>query len=186
MLDLPDGHRRRRGPAVGVARFVWLLIFGGSLAALSLAIWSLSDGMRSVMEIGGSCGDDPTYGFYQPCPDGVAQAIMLGVFGGLVSAGVSVLAAWRGRVPQLGILAWPAMFAVLGWNFLDFGRGTVSADGLVIPADSGLIICGLLFEAMAIIPVLVVLYFATIGRRHIIDLRGRSSVASQPVSLVKY
>ena len=185
MLDLPDDPRRR-APSVGFARLVWLLLFGASLAGLTLAIWSLSDGMRAVMEIGGSCGDDPTYGFYQPCPDGVASSIMLGVFGGLFAAGVSVLAAWRARVPQLGLLAWPALFGVLGWNFLDFGvRATVSSDGGVPPGDSGLLICGVVFEAMAIIPVLVVLYFATIGRTHIIHLRGRTAAVSQPVSLVK-
>ena len=179
----------RAAPTNGLRRLCWSALYGGCLAGLVLAIVAVSQGMRAVLEIGGSCGDDGTYGLVVPCPDGVAESLMGGIFGGIIAAAVCILAAWRAGLPQLSILAWPLLFGLLGWNFLEFGlSGFAGVGESATGGDSGLVICGVVFEAMALIPTLGLLYYAvvrSIQRRRPDSLRGRTAVANAPVSMVK-
>ena len=92
-------------------------------AGLATSITVLFLGMRAVMDIGGACASGGPYVPVQPCPEGVAllmPAGMLGLFGfgalGL-HGGARLGGGWAGLV----LLAWPALFISLGWNFLQYG-----------------------------------------------------------------
>lgn len=137
-------------PADGrtLARKVVLTFVGalGFAAALTLLFY----GMRSVMDIGGSCASGNTpFEIARPCPDGIAGVMVGSIFGGLFFLAVY---AFNVVGPNLTLLAWPALFLSLGWNFLEYGVNPPGdADGLVW----GWLICGIVFVAMGGIPLLI-------------------------------
>ena len=130
---------------------LWLCVAAGGLAA---CITLLFLGMRAVMDIGGACASGGPYVPVQPCPDGVALLMplgMLGLFGfGALGlwAGGRVGGGWAGLV----LLAWPALFISLGWNFLQYGI----APPVELEPDGGPIwgwlIPGVLFVLMGAVP----------------------------------
>jgi hypothetical protein len=85
------------------------------------------------------------------CPDGAAPATILGIFGWFAGAGLLMVggAAIGGGWGLAPLLAWSALFGALGWNFLQYSV----AGGSV---DPGWLVCGIVFEAMAIGPLLVI------------------------------
>src|SRR3954468_11412113 len=99
-------------------RFVLLL--AGGVAGLAMSITLVFLGMRAVMDIGGACADGGPYVSAQSCPDGATPALLLGIFGGFGFGALGAVSGSRvggyGWVPLLG---WTALFASLGWNFLD-------------------------------------------------------------------
>ena len=106
--------------------------------------------MRAVMDIGGACADGGPYVPAQPCPDGATPALFLGIFGvfgfGALGAVYGSRVGGYGWVPLLG---WTALFATLGWNFLDYGLvNPPEGQGIVW----GWLIPGILFEVMAWVP----------------------------------
>ena len=114
------------------------------LVAITLT-WTFL-GMRSVMDVGGACADGGPYVSAQPCPDGswmLAVAIPVMVISSMVG---SLVASGMGA-PILLFPMWGILFGSLGWNFLEYGA--LSGD-LVW----GWIICGVVFELMAL-PVLL-------------------------------
>jgi hypothetical protein len=141
--------RERRIPSVADV-LLYLLGIAGVAAGITITFL----GMRAVMEVGGSCADGGPYVSAQPCPEGVALATLVGILGGIASL---FLAAWKGTVIGDGatsvlFLAWPALFGALGLNFLLYG--------LDPPGDEpgwawGWLICGVVFWAMALAPLLV-------------------------------
>jgi hypothetical protein len=143
-----------------------LLVLGAAfgLAASITFVWL---GMRAVMDIGGACADGGPFVPVQPCPVGAPAALTLGMlglfaFGGLgIYAGVKVGGPWS----ALPLLAWPALFLSLGWNFLEFGLTAGAEDGLVW----GWIIPGVLFVLMGGVPLWVV----WLGRRSTTPIAAR-------------
>jgi hypothetical protein len=113
-------------------RGVALLLIGA--AGLAACLTWVFLGMRAVMDIGGACADGGPFVPVQPCPEGVPLLMTLGIFGLFAFGG---LAAWGGgRVGggwvALPLLAWPALFLSLGWNFLQYGfapPADVAPDG---------------------------------------------------------
>ena len=108
-----------RAPVTIGSAALFLLGIGG--LTFSLTILWLS--MRAVMGIGGACASGGPYVPAVECPDVVVALTPLSVFGLFIFGG---LAAWGGS--RLGggwvgliLLAWPALFLSLGWNFLEFG-----------------------------------------------------------------
>jgi hypothetical protein len=121
------------------------------VAAMAACVTLVFLGMRSVMDVGGACADGGPYVSAQPCPDGVAAAMFLGIFGLFVSGAL----VWRygSRIGEpfesLPFLAWPALFCSLGWNFLQYGLFSP-------PEGQGIVwswlIPGILFELMGLVP----------------------------------
>ena len=102
-------------------RDVLLLALGAAGTALCITLMYL--GMRGVMDVGGACADGGPYVSAQPCPDGVAVAMVLASFGLFLFGGI---ATWYGsRVGGIWtaapLLAWSGLFLALGWNFIDYG-----------------------------------------------------------------
>ena len=134
-------------------RILDLGLFLVGVAGMATAITLVFLGMRAVMAIGGSCAEGGPYVSARACPDGATPAMLLGIFGGIAATG---LAAWKGAAlggafASVWILGWPALFGSLGWNFLEFGLGLHTfPDGSNPGGDLSLVICGVVFEAMAI------------------------------------
>jgi hypothetical protein len=141
-------------PALDVRAVVEVLV---ATAGLATSLTVLFLGMRAVMDIGGACASGGPYVPVRPCPEGVAllmPAGMLGLFGfgalGL-HGGSRLGGGWAGLV----LLAWPALFISLGWNFLQYG--------IAPPADLepeggpiwGWLIPGVVFVLMGAIPLWV-------------------------------
>ena len=169
----PETRRAAITLPSGMRRWAWAAALAASLGALGIFIAMMSSSMRAVMAIGGSCGDDPAYITVPPCPEGIVGPIMIAGFGGLLAAGLSGLAAWRLRLPQVGLLGWPALFGVLGWNFIDYAS-PVSVDGMVGEFNTSWMFCGVLFEAMAVLP--LVLVYLVVRMRRRLRAAERSSI----------
>ena len=132
----------------------WLLVAAFGLAA---CITLLFLGMRAVMDIGGACAEGGPFVPVQPCPEGVALVMPLGMLG---LFGFGALGFWAGaRVgggwAALPLLAWPALFISLGWNFLQYG---VAPPADLEPGGGpvwGWLIPGILFVLMGAVPLWV-------------------------------
>lgn len=126
-----------------------ILTFVGA-AGVAIGMTLLFYGMRSVMDIGGSCasGNVP-FEIARPCPEGVGLVMVGGIFGGLFALGVY---AWNVVGPNLTMLAWPALFLSLGWNFLEYGFAPPDGFG---GTAVGWIVCGVLFVLMGGGPLLL-------------------------------
>jgi hypothetical protein len=144
-----DDPRGRSAPSLAD---VLLYLLG--IAGLAAGITLLFLGMRAVMDVGGYCAEGGPYVIETQCPEGAVAATLLGIFGGL--AGL-FLAIWKGaaigeRAVGVVFLAWPALFGVLGLNFLVYGFDP--------PGDGagwawGWLICGGVFWVMAFGPLLI-------------------------------
>ena len=126
---------------------VCLAAFG--LAACLTLVWL---GMRAVMDIGGACADGGPFVPVQPCPEGAPLALTFGIFGLFGFGGLGIYAGMRvgGPWAALPLLAWPALFGSLGWNFLEYGF--TFQPGEVI---WGWVIPGVIFVAMAVGPLAI-------------------------------
>lgn len=141
-------------PADPRLRDVLLLALGiGGLVACVTLVFL---GMRSVMDVGGACAEGGPYVPAQACPEGSTAALLLGIFGGFgfgalaLVSGSRVGGLWAGAAILIG---WSGLFAALGWNFLEYGwLNPPPGEGIVW----GWLIPGVLFEAMALGPILLV------------------------------
>jgi hypothetical protein len=133
--------RERRSPVV-----VGLLVACVVVVALTLT-WTFL-GMRAVMDVGGSCAEGGPYQIAQPCPDG-AVLLSAAIPVMLVSAMLGSALALLSRAPNLLVPMWALLFGSLGWNFLEYG---FTDAGPVW----GWVVCGVVFEAMALPAVVVV------------------------------
>ena len=127
---------------------VWIFL---TLAGVACAMTSLYLGMRMVMEIGGACASGNTpFEPTRPCPQGTGLLVGASIPIGLVLMGGYVLGTSRYRIPSFALLAWPALFLSLGWNFLEFGLNPPGGGG---PAW-GWLVCAILFMLMGGLPLL--------------------------------
>ena len=133
-----------------------LFLLGIAGLTFSLTILWLS--MRAVMGIGGACASGGPYVPAVECPDVVVALTPLSIFGLFIFGG---LAAWGGS--RLGgawsaliLLAWPALFLSLGWNFLEFGlRPPGGEPGEVVWSW---LFCAVVFFLMGGLPLLGVIW----------------------------
>lgn len=142
---LPDAPTTSREEQAAGAPYAKILVVYACVlvSGMSLAWAFLS--MRAVMGVGGSCGGDGTY-VAAPCPDGswlIALAIPALLISMFVGSGVGMSIG----APALLLPMWGFLFGLLGWNFFEFGFGGGGRDGDI---EVGLIVCGVLFWAMAL------------------------------------
>lgn len=150
----------------------------GAVARLLVSVFGLAAcvtviflSMRAVMDIGGACGSGGPYVPVQPCPDGVAALMTIGMlgifgFGGLgLWAGAQVGRGWA----ALPLLAWPALFLSLGWNFLEYG---IRPPGGQSGPEIGWLVCGVVFVATGAIPLVI-----GISARREVRTEGAAAVA---------
>jgi hypothetical protein len=150
---------------------VWV---GGLVMCVTLVFLA----MRSVMDVGGACADGGPYVSAQSCPEGSAAALLLGIFGGFgfgalaMVFGVRVGGLWTGAAILIG---WSGLFATLGWNFLDYGLLSPPPDEGVV---WGWLIPGILFETMALGPIVLAVVVARGAPRARLAGRGAASGGS--------
>jgi hypothetical protein len=126
-----------------------LMVIGGVGATAALVILFLC--MRSVMEIGGVCASGNTaFTPRVPCPSGVPGLMIGSIFLGLVAIGMYAVSAYG---VNLVLLAWPALFLSLGWNFLDFGVNPPIGSG----PSFGWLVCAVIFILMGGIPLVILI-----------------------------
>jgi len=113
----------------------------GSVVVLAVALMWTYLGMRSVMDVGGSCAEGGPYEIATPCPDG-AVLLSVGIPVMVVSAMLGSAVAFMVSAPNLLVPMWALLFGSLGWNFLEYGF----SDGIVW----GFVVCGVVFELMAL------------------------------------
>ena len=138
-------------PQMGVGRFALKAtntVIG--VAAVVACLTVLFYCMRAVMEIGGSCASGGPYEIARPCPKGVGWMTPVSIFVGLAALGWMI--AWNHGLsgPKWALLAWPALFLTLGYNFWDYGLDAPGEQGAV----AGWIVCGVLFGLMGGLPLL--------------------------------
>jgi hypothetical protein len=126
-----------------------------SAGVLALCLTVVYLAMRRVMAVGGTCASGGPYEIATPCPKGVAWMLPLGIIVGMGAALALALTARRG--PKLWLLAWPALFLSLGWNFLDFGLDPPDPSGQ--GNDPGWLVCGVTFALMGGVPLLLLARF---------------------------
>jgi hypothetical protein len=129
------------------------------MVGIAAAFTALFFSMRSVMDIGGSCasGNVP-FEIARPCPTGVGGLMVGSIFGGLI---LLAIYAFNAVGPNLTLLAWPALFLSLGWNFLEYAFSPPDgSDGIVW----GWLICGVLFVLMGGLPLVFGIKFALDGK----------------------
>lgn len=129
--------------------FVCVLLMGMAITWVFLS-------MRAVMDIGGSCASGGPYEIATPCPDNVAVLMTLGIPLMMICAFVGTAAAAGVDAPDLLIPMWWLLFGSLGWNFLEYGL----FSGDVVWSW---VLCGVLFELMALPALLVQLPFGPAG-----------------------
>jgi hypothetical protein len=172
---------RVNDPGVSLGSVVRLLV---GVAGMALCLTLLFLGMRAVMGVGGACADGGPYVSAQPCPDGVAIAMVGGIFGLFLFGGLAGYAGAQIGGPYAGIvfLAWPALFLSLGWNFLEFAVRPPDGSGI----DWGWLICGVVFVIMGAGPLLTFLPSRSSRRdpaamrRLLADLQARSRAVASP------
>jgi hypothetical protein len=141
-----DGMRARR-----VVTKTVLLTLGtlGFVVSLTLVYQS----MRAVMDVGGSCASGGPYAISRPCPEGVAWVMPVGIFGMILSVGVSLLGSFSEGGPRPYAFAWSALFLALGWNFLEYGFDPAGGG-----TSAGWLVCGFVFVVMGGVPLVGLLW----------------------------
>jgi hypothetical protein len=131
---------------VTIGRVVWRGAQAGiGLAVVVIGLVWLNRVASSVMTIGGTCGSGGPYEIATPCPEGAWMA-PVGIFVGLAGLGFYALRRPSGS-PSLLILAWPALFASLGIQFLRAAADETDAWGFWL--------CGVVFLLMASAPLAI-------------------------------
>lgn len=147
----------------GQSRLVDGALYLVGTAGLAFSIGLLFLGMRAVMGVGGFCAEGGPYVVETHCPPGV-DLMFLAFPLGFGAVGLMI---WKGaplgeRYAMLPLLAWPALFLSLGWNFLEFGIG--APGGLAL----GWLVPGVMFVLMGGVPLWV---GVRAGGRHLAGLR---------------
>ncbi len=121
------------------------------IAGVAFGLTVTSQSMRAVQKVGGSCASGNTA--FQPrvaCPKGIGGTFPLGIIGGLVFLAVfAFFTTDNGR--KLALLAWSALFLLLGWNFLDFAVIHPNGGNGV---SAGFLVCAVIFIIMGAVPLI--------------------------------
>jgi len=130
-----------------------------AIGGMGIAATLLWRGMRSVLEVGGTCGEGGPFVVRQACPDGVVASVPLACLGAVVCVLVYLVAAREFGGTSLLRLGWPVLFLSLGWNFLE--DAIEPASGARVGVSS--LICGVFFVVMGGVPLI---WGVVISRRH--------------------
>ncbi len=126
---------------------IWVFVaIAGVVAGLTLVFL----GMRSVMDVGGSCASGGPYVSARPCPTGIPLAMLGGIFGGGFFFLIYLIQTIRYGVPGFASLAWSALFLSLGFNFLQYGLDSPQGG-----FDWGFLFSAAMFGALGLGPLII-------------------------------
>ena len=130
-------------------RIVAALVTVAGAAGFTVCLLALYTGARDVMRTdGGFCASGGPYAVAHQCSGADIRLMMVGILGGLFAVAIYAggSSALRGRASSAGLLAWTALFGLLGWNFIQ--QTLHRAPGQGTPA--GPLVSGSLFLLMAL------------------------------------
>lgn len=141
--------RARAGVPAKAAALAAVGYAGGAMCIVLVYL-----GMRSVMDVGGSCADGGPYVVAQTCPDEAVPALLLGIFGMFLFGAIATAGGFKvgGVWAAAPLIGWSALFGLLGWNFMEYGVFAAQGSGI----DLGWAICGIVFWVMAAAPLLAI------------------------------
>ena len=142
-----------------------------SLSGFAACLTILYQGMRGIMRLGGFVASGGPYEIAHPAP-GWVWVVPVSIVAGLLFVGLGFLFGRSAGGLSLLILAWPALFLSLGWNFLDFALKPRSMGQGIVWAW---LVCGVIFVVMGGIPALF--FFKAFARR--LSGRGAGQGGSQ-------
>jgi hypothetical protein len=157
VIDMSRGETRRTPGRVSI-------VLGCAFVVVVALTWTFL-GMRSVMDVGGTCAEGGPYEIAQPCPNG-ALLLSAAIPALLIAAMLGSAFATLVGAPSLLVPMWGLLFGSLGWNFLEYGFEDGPIWGYIVP--------GVMFEAMALPAVVVIVA----GRRFGMASRARDAEAS--------
>ncbi len=128
-----------------VGRVLVAIAAAGTTASLIVIYAALG----AVLSSGGFCVAGGAYAVAHHCSRSDTVLLLTGTLGMLTLGGLLTAAtAWtRGPVMQVGRALWVALFATLGWTFIDSGATRTGAMG----ANGGLIAAGVVLGLMTLI-----------------------------------
>jgi hypothetical protein len=128
-----------------VGRVLVAIAAAGTTASLIVIYAAL----RAVLSSGGFCVAGGAYAVAHHCNRSDTVLLLMGTLGMLTFGGLLTAAtAWmRGPVMQVGLALQVALFATLGWNFIDRGANPTGAMG----TNGGLIATGVALGLMTLI-----------------------------------
>jgi hypothetical protein len=115
-------------------------------AGVIACVLAASTGMRDVMRTdGGFCASGGPYVIAHQCSGADVRLVLVGILGGLVGTAIMVTgSAFFGRGSSAGLVAWVALFGLLGWNFIDEVVHPATGQGSV-----GWLVSGAVFWLLA-------------------------------------
>lgn len=154
-LSRPRDTAARTEPSSSI-----LLVYLVGVAGLAFSITLMFIELRTVLDSGGSCASGGQHTTAQPCPDGTGLMV-LAILSGFVWAALAFWAGTKigGRYGAVPLLAWPALFGSLGFNFLQSGVTPAGGGGL----NLGFLVPGVLFELMGVIPLVLGIVYGGSG-----------------------
>ena len=129
--------------------FIIAIGYCGFVICLTLVFLS----MRGVMDLGGFVATGGPYHIQHPAPKWI-WIMPVSIISGLIFLFVYSFNAKKLGGLKLSVLAWPALFCSLGYNFLAYSF-IPEADGGGIA--TGWLICGIIFQLMGGIPLLIII-----------------------------
>jgi hypothetical protein len=116
-------------------------------AGVIACVLAASAGMRDVMRTdGGFCASGGPYVVANQCSSADFRLLLVGILGGLVATAIMVAgSAVFGRGSSASLIAWVALFGLLGWNFIDEVVHPAGGQGSV-----GWLISGVVFWLLAV------------------------------------
>ena len=128
-----------------VGRVLVAIAAAGTTASLIVIYAAL----RAVLSSGGFCVAGGAYAVAHHCNRSDTVLLLMGTLGMLTFGGLLTAAtAWmRGPVMQVGLALQVALFATLGWTFIDSGANPTGAMG----TNGGLIATGVALGLMTLI-----------------------------------
>lgn len=143
-MDRTGRERRlRAGPVVGLV--VCAILLAGCMTLLFQA-------MRGVLDLGGMVASGGPYAIEHPAP-GWVWLFPVSIVTGMLAGFGCMLFQRRTGGPPLHLLAWPALFGSLGYNFIDYAFNPPGEGSGVVAAW---LICGILFVGMGAAPLILV------------------------------
>ena len=130
-------------------RIVAALVTVAGAAGFTACLLALYTGARDVMRTdGGFCASGGPYVVAHQCSGADVRLMMVGILGGLFAVAIYAggSSALRGRASSAGLLAWTALFGLLGWNFIQQTLHQAPGQG----TPTGPLVSGSLFLLMAL------------------------------------
>jgi len=147
MSGTPDSSADPSRPGTGLHPFSMIGLFV-SISLMAACVTLLYLAMRDVMDLGGMVASGGPYAIEHPAPGWVWLFPVTTIGGIILAALYEKFRSYTGG-PPVAILAWPALFLSMGYNFFDYGINPPGKGGLVW----AWLVCGVLFLGLALLPV---------------------------------